>query len=183
MHFASGKGHITTFEGKICSWSGVGFEGSPREVFWGRYIEPFLEDSTERLIRLVAEESEKNKLNIRLELDTLSNHMRGMYARIYSEMADADQRMLGKGFPEKIDRKDITSEIIIMSHYLDQHIAMTLNKHESRTSYKKKFVESLKEQTIQKTAGYVILGIVVIVGWIWREYVISVYNFLINQLG
>jgi hypothetical protein len=35
---------IYNFDKKQISYDGNGFEGSPREVFWSRYIEPFLED-------------------------------------------------------------------------------------------------------------------------------------------
>ncbi len=34
---------IKSFDGKQIAYEGVGFEGSPRQVFWSRYIEPFLE--------------------------------------------------------------------------------------------------------------------------------------------
>jgi len=37
-------------DGREISYEGVGFEGSPREVFWARYIEPFLEDLAMREI-------------------------------------------------------------------------------------------------------------------------------------
>ena len=35
---------VQAFGGKSISYEGVEFEGSPRLVFWSRYIEPFLED-------------------------------------------------------------------------------------------------------------------------------------------
>ncbi len=34
---------VKMFDGKQIAYEGVEFEGSPREVFWSRYIEPFLE--------------------------------------------------------------------------------------------------------------------------------------------
>ena len=43
---------VVDFYGKeiTCSGSGVTFEGSPRRIFWGRYIEPFLEDIVLRML-------------------------------------------------------------------------------------------------------------------------------------
>ena len=35
---------VKMFDGQQISYEGIGFEGSPRTVFWSRYIEPFLED-------------------------------------------------------------------------------------------------------------------------------------------
>ena len=45
MFFNTGKmTPIIDFYGRTIQYSGVGFEGSPREVFWGGFIEPFLEN-------------------------------------------------------------------------------------------------------------------------------------------
>src|SRR5205807_290395 len=35
--------HVKYFDGKEIHYQGIAFEGSPVHVFWGRYIEPFLE--------------------------------------------------------------------------------------------------------------------------------------------
>jgi len=39
---------VKDFYWREISYQGIEFEGSPCEVFWGRYIEPFLEDIVQR---------------------------------------------------------------------------------------------------------------------------------------
>lgn len=164
---------------KIYPWSGVSFTGSPRAVFWDRYIEPFLEDCTERLINLIGKESEHNKLNTKAELDILSHYMRNLFSQIYNEMASADQRMMNMGSCHQKNKEDVTQEIIHMNHYLDQHIAMALNKHGARNSLKTKFMEDFKEQAIQKLAKYSIVVIIFILGWVFTsEYIATITNFI-----
>jgi len=41
--------NVVDFYGKTISYDGVEFEGSPSNVFWGRYIDPFLEDIALRM--------------------------------------------------------------------------------------------------------------------------------------
>src|ERR1700733_13309852 len=44
---------VTDFYGRQIAYQGVGWEGSPRLVFWTRYIEPFWEDVTDRAVAQV----------------------------------------------------------------------------------------------------------------------------------
>lgn len=184
MMFASNKGSVKNFQGQTYSWTGVLFEGSPRDVFWGRYIEPFLEDSTVRLIEMVSKECRENRLNIRTELDTLSQHLRGMYARVYKEMADADQKMRGNGYPENVQRVDVSQEISTMNHYLDMHIAMDIAKHKSRTSIKHQFIDSLKEKAIEKITAGVVAAIIFILSLIFaKQHLMPALNWIKASLG
>jgi hypothetical protein len=41
---------IKDFYGKTIAYQGIEFEGSPRHVFWGRYVEPFLEDVVDKIV-------------------------------------------------------------------------------------------------------------------------------------
>jgi hypothetical protein len=134
MMFASGKGIIHNFYGKAISYSGISFEGSPREVFWGRYIEPYLEDFTLRAIEKISNEATESHLDIEVELNCLSNHLGGLYAATFEEMAKADQVMLGRGFPEKFPKKAVSSEISSMISFLDQHVDMEKKKMRSKTN-------------------------------------------------
>ncbi len=171
-HNASNKGYIENFYGKKIGFSGCKFEGSPRDVFWGGFIEPFLEDFTNDMLTRVCEECEKNKLNIRSELDALEQNMRGMFLRIYEEMSKADQRMRGEGYPDKVDKKNTSSYVANMNYYLDQHLAMVLGKYKSKNSIKHKVINSIEEQALTWLAGILFL----IPGAVWKYWEI-VYKF------
>src|SRR5271163_2020803 len=41
---------VKDYYGGDIAYGGIGFEGSPQNVFWTRYIEPFLEDITFRAV-------------------------------------------------------------------------------------------------------------------------------------
>ena len=120
MGFANGKLETQYFNKKKISYDGIGYEGSPRNVFWGRYIEPFLEDVAERLIAEISKECIENNLNLEEELRALSVNLKNMYIRVFEEMIKIDQRLLGKGYPDRIPKKRRFREIADINIYLDQ---------------------------------------------------------------
>jgi hypothetical protein len=146
MHSASGKGCIENFYGEKISFSGCLFEGSPQSVFWSRYIEPFLENFTEQMIEYVSEEVDKNHLNIRDELDCLSENMKGMFVRVYDKMATAEQQMLGKGYPNTIRKQDTSANVATMNFFMNQQISVVLNKYKSKNSIWKKLGGQIKDK-------------------------------------
>ncbi len=172
MLFAAGKGTITDFYGKEISYGNVKFEGSPRDVFWGRFIEPFLEDFTEEILNLVVLECQNNKLNIRTEIDALETNLKAMYVRIYQEMTKADQTMGGQGRPKNINTKDIKNYTSNMNYYLNQHIVMVLNKYKSKNSIKHKIIASIEEHT----GKWVAAAIVVIASAFWKGILAIYYS-------
>ncbi len=136
MGFAKGRLSINNFYQKNISYEGVLFEGSPRDVFWGRYIEPFLEDTNQRLINSISQECAANNLNLTEELHMLQLHLQSMHNRIFNNMADIDQRMRGGGYPERIPKRDVSEEISRMNNYLCEHIEMEIAKHHSSQNKK-----------------------------------------------
>lgn len=132
MGFATGKLNIHYFNKKQISYSGIAFEGSPQQVFWGRYIEPFLEDFISSAIEQITRECSENSLDIEIELKCLEDHLRTLISSTFDKMAKAEQRMLGKGYPEQIPKRNVDIYINAMNHYLRQHIAMEIVKYISR---------------------------------------------------
>lgn len=123
---AGKMGPIKDFNGRTIQYSGVGFEGSPREVFWGGFIEPFLESFFVWAFRFALEYSERRKLN-RRELilytrECLTNGIRLTYSR----MQKIDRMLRGKGFPDRISPRDISREINTMQIKLDEYRDSTL---------------------------------------------------------
>jgi hypothetical protein len=124
---SSGKPFLCKdFYGKVISYEGVGFEGSPRDVFWGRYIEPFLEDITERAVQKTIKLANEKQQKFNEPLVEVSELLKALISRAYSRMADIDQRLLGKGFPEKIIPRDVSGELFNMECFIDQRIQAEL---------------------------------------------------------
>lgn len=173
MHKASHKGHIEDFYGKKLSSAGVTFEGSPRDVFWGRFIEPFLEDFTSEMIELVSKECDDNKLKITIEFEALKQNLSKMFIKIYHEMAQADQKMMKIGHSKETGLMNIQPFLMKMENYLDTHIRMAIEKLKSRNSLKHKILVSVEEQTITWVVS--IFGLLILVLW---DNILAMYEYL-----
>ncbi len=132
MGFANGSLNIKNFYGKNISYSGIEFEGSPRHIFWNKYIEPFLEDITVRLITDITQECLTCNLRLEEELSVLSQNLRNLYSVIFDEMAKSDQRICGKGHPDQVPIKNVSIYNAFMNEFMEQHINMEIAKHNSR---------------------------------------------------
>src|SRR5688500_11543957 len=83
----------------------VSFDGSPRTIFWGRYIEPFLEDIVLRMLdRTVAycKEDGHETTSALIETGLL---LKPLIRETYDAMADIDQRLRGQGYPNRVARR------------------------------------------------------------------------------
>lgn len=161
MRFAAkSKLEIQYFNGKKIGHGGVvGFEGSPQHVFWGRYIEPYLEDITERLIKEISHDCTENNLNLAEELQSLQEHLNSLYFRVYEEMVKVEQKLLGKGYPELVPKRDVSGKVECMKNYLEQHVNMEIAKSRSRLENGEIFmaktptIKDLKATTPQNWKG------------------------------
>ena len=114
---------IKDFYGKKIAYQGIGFEGSPRDIFWGRYIEPFLEDSADRLIKETLKLCEEKQHAPKEPLAELGGLLKSLAHRAYDRMAEIDQRLRGKGYPESVGRKQTEQEFARMEAFIEQRIA------------------------------------------------------------
>lgn len=117
---------ITMFDGKQIAYEGVGFEGSPREVFWSRYIEPFLEDLCISEIGAAVALAKEGRVDAQLLLPEVHKLLSAGCRRAYVSMADVDRRLRGKGFPEKVELKSIDQEVSVMAQFIDERVRAEL---------------------------------------------------------
>jgi hypothetical protein len=138
---------ICYFDGKQIAYQGIGFEGSPRHVFWGRYIEPFLEALCVSEIGAAVSEAKERGVDGRLLLVEIQGMLSAGFARVYNRMAEIDQRLLGKGFPEQIARRSTANELDAMTQFLGSLIRGELDmwrpKEQSMMTYKG-FIDELR---------------------------------------
>lgn len=92
----------TDFYGKEISYQGIAFEGSPREVFGGGFIEPFLRDLIVRSIDHTATLAAQRGLTPRGPLLEAAELLRGVVSAAYHRMRDIDQRLRGAGYPDRV---------------------------------------------------------------------------------
>lgn len=112
---------IEDFYGRTIQYRGVGFEGSPREVFWSSFIEPFLEDIFVWGFEFALDYAEKRNSN-RQELILYAHQclVNGL-CLIYNRMQKIDRNLRGKGFPDQVPPRDISREIKKMQIKLDEY--------------------------------------------------------------
>jgi hypothetical protein len=117
---------IKMFDGKQIAYEGVGFEGSLREVFWSRYIEPFLEDLCISEIGAAVAMAKERGVDARLLLPEVQNLLSAGCRRAYVSMADVDRRLRGKGFPDKVDLRSIDQEVSAMAQFIEERVRAEL---------------------------------------------------------
>lgn len=124
--FHSGKlMRVVDFYGKeiTCSGSGVTFEGSPRRIFWGRYIEPFLEDIVLCMLDRTVALCKKEGHEARPALMEAGLLLKGLIRETYEAMADIDQRLRGRGYPNSVGKRNVSGEIAAMERFTDARMA------------------------------------------------------------
>src|SRR5713101_7993173 len=87
---------VKTFDGRQIAYEGVEFEGSPRTVFWSRYIEPFLEDLCISEITAAVSMAKDREVDARLLLPEVQGLLSAGFRKVYAHMADVDRRLRGK---------------------------------------------------------------------------------------
>ncbi len=112
---------IVDFYGRTIQYSGVGFEGSPREVFWGGFIEPFLEDIFVWAFEFALDYAKKRNSDCQeLVLYTHQCLLNGLIL-IYKRMQNIDRKLRGKGFPDQVPPRDVSREIKKMETKLGEY--------------------------------------------------------------
>lgn len=117
---------IQYFDGKQIAYEGVGFEGSPRDVFWSRYIEPFLEDIAIREIEAAVSQAKERGIDARQLLPEVQTLLSAGFRRVYARMTDVDRRLRGRGFPDKVAIRPVEREIAVMDEFLGERIKAEL---------------------------------------------------------
>lgn len=114
---------VTDFYGKTISYQGIEFEGSPRHVFWGRYIEPFIEDIVDKTTKAALRLANEKHQDPELVLAEIAALLKSLARRAYWRMAEIDQRLRGKGRPESVRLRDTTSEQTNTDSFIDRRIS------------------------------------------------------------
>jgi hypothetical protein len=113
---------IKSFDGREIAYQGIEFEGSPREVFWSRYIEPFLEQLCISEIEAAVSLAREKGVDARLLLTELQGLLSAGFKKVYERMADVDRRLRGKGYPNSVALRSVELETQRMDKFLEERI-------------------------------------------------------------
>ncbi len=114
------------FNGKEITYQGGTFEGSPRYVFWERYIEPFLEDISVRVINETVKLCHDKDQELEPALRETAALLNLLIKNTYNSMVDVDQRLRGKGTPENVEKRNVSMEISAMEDFVESLIKAEL---------------------------------------------------------
>lgn len=117
---------LTDFFGKSVSYTGVQFEGSPRDVFWGGFIQPFLNDIVSKSFSKTRDFCRKENLNSKLPLEETAGLLKVGIQKAYERMADIDQGLRGRGFPKSVLRYNPKNEISRSYSFVDERLVSEL---------------------------------------------------------
>lgn len=124
VHFNSGKPvRVKRLDGKDICYEGILFEGSPRQVFWSNYIEPFIEDISINEINEASRQAADRNIDGHALLDEVEMLLFGECDKVFTKMETIDQRLRGRGYPEKVDRKSSHRERESIKGFIHSHIS------------------------------------------------------------
>jgi hypothetical protein len=113
---------VKQFDGREIAYQGIGFEGSPRNVFWARYIDPFLEALVVDEIAAAIASAKERSVDAKLLLSEVQGLLIAATQKTFREMAEVDRRLLGKGFPERIPLRSVEHEIGQLSGFISERV-------------------------------------------------------------
>ena len=137
--FGTGKLKVTKYDGKEIHYEGESeFVGSPRIVFWEGFIEPFIEDGIQKTLDEVGKECQQNNLDPEPHIKDAASLLCGVISKVYSYMAETDQVLRGKGYPDKVVQVDVKDKILKMNEVLDKHVGAALALYSNNPTLDKK---------------------------------------------
>lgn len=121
--FNSGKPmRVKTFHGKLITYEGIGFEDSPRQVFWNGYIQPFLEALIVQEISAAVDMAKERGVDATQLLPEVQGLLYAACHKVFTRMAEIDQRIQGKGMPSSIRIRSVERELDTSKSFIAMHI-------------------------------------------------------------
>ena len=125
---------ITRFDGSPISYNGIKFEGSPRQVFWSGYIQPFLAHLITSEIAAAISMARERSVDARQLLPEIRGLLTSSISKVFARMVDVDQRLRGGGFPHLVQPYNSQSACEAMVALTDRHIQAELSMWRSRSA-------------------------------------------------
>ena len=126
---------VKKFDGRNISYQGGGFEGSPRDVFWSRYMEPFLENLVVQEITAAVSAARERRVDARLLLPEVQGLLSSSCGKVFARMAQTDQRLLGKGYPQSVPLRSVEREVASMKEFIEKHVRAELEMWNPKSWY------------------------------------------------
>ena len=133
---------VKRFDGHQISYEGVEFEGSPRDVFWSGYIEPFLEDLVVKEFSAAVTAAKDRDVDARLLIPEVQGMLLSASRKVLSKMAEVDQRLRGHGYPQQVALRGVEPEYARLREFIDRHALAELQMWKPRPAYERWYERS-----------------------------------------
>ena len=128
---------VKRFDGRQISYEGVGFEGSPRLVFWSGYIDPFLQDLIVKELSSAIAAAKDRDVDARKLIPEVQGLLISGCSAVLHKMAEVDRRLLGQGYPQNVPLRTVEPELQTMREFLDRHAKAELDMWRPRPAYER----------------------------------------------
>jgi len=161
--FNTGKmPQITDYHGRTIKYSGVKFEGSPNLVFWHSFIDPFIRSIIVESIEWGIKLADSANIPTLTVLEMIGSRLKMQIHKTYTYMSEIDQRIRGEGYPERVQRRDVSDKVNSMCAFLEEHILSAKQIYHQGFSLNRLYHEHPFWFWLIGTVIAVILGIITI---------------------
>lgn len=121
--FHSGAMKVNRFVGDPIAYSGIRFSGSPTQVFWNGYIEPFLKDIAFRAIDRTMVAARDRSMDLRQPLAEVRGQLYGLCRRTFDRMANIDRNLrTADAAGAEVPLRHTARELDNMHRFIDSRI-------------------------------------------------------------
>lgn len=130
---------VNRFDGRRISYSGIAFAGSPEQVFWNGYIEPFLENLCITEIEAAASIAREKTVDAREVMPEVIALLDEGITRIYLEMASVHERLYEMGERGEGGAVDTAPRIARMKQFARERVDAEIRMFRHPSAYERWF--------------------------------------------
>ncbi len=159
---------VKQFSGRVISYQGIGFEGSPRTVFWRRYIDPFLEALAIEEIEFAVSSAKERRVDATLLLPEVQGLLIAAAQKVFREMAEIDRRLRGRGSPDTVPLRSIEGEIKRLREFVEERIRCELAMGTEQDPKTPELIENLRWLRVHgpRNWPYVLVALIIILSFL-----------------
>ena len=126
---------IKNFDGKEIAYGHKSYDGSPQLVFWGTYIDQFLDAIAIEEIQLAAKLAAERKVDLKLLLSEVEGLLLSATRKVLDRMVDIDRRLRGNGSPENVKPRSAEGKFNRMRELISAHVASELEMWKPKSRF------------------------------------------------
>ena len=111
---------VTAYDGTEICYQGLAFKGTPVQIFWNGFIDPYIENNSEIVLEQTSALAIECQFSIEESIEEAKLLLLVMIRRLYYEMAETDKILRGDGFSFQ-EKKDVSGYIESISQKIIEH--------------------------------------------------------------